>query len=67
MTHTDSTDDDKIMSYHWEEVEGPVREQKITGDTQTLKLTDLVPGSYVIRSVIVVDYTGINMTQNPTF
>ncbi|XP_033640190.1 dyslexia-associated protein KIAA0319-like protein isoform X3 [Asterias rubens] len=53
----DSTDDDKIMSYHWEEVEGPVREQKITGDTQTLKLTDLVPGSYVI-SLTVTDSDG---------
>ena len=45
----DSTDDDKIVSYHWEEIKGPVRETKITGDTQTLQLTDLVPGSYVIR------------------
>ncbi len=54
---TDSTDDDKIMSYQWEEIEGPVREQKITGDTQTLKLTDLVPGSYVI-SLTVTDADG---------
>ncbi|XP_032901087.1 dyslexia-associated protein KIAA0319-like protein homolog isoform X2 [Amblyraja radiata] len=49
-----STDDDKIISYQWEEVKGPLREEKVSADTQILKLTNLVPGNYTF-SLTVVD------------
>uniref|UniRef100_A0A8D2FHQ0 KIAA0319 like n=1 Tax=Theropithecus gelada TaxID=9565 RepID=A0A8D2FHQ0_THEGE len=41
-----STDDDKIVQYHWEELKGPLREEKISEDTAILKLSKLVPGNY---------------------
>lgn len=47
--NVESTDDTKIVSYHWEEVEGPVREEKISTDTPVLHLSNLVPGYYTFR------------------
>ncbi|KAM4044544.1 dyslexia-associated protein KIAA0319-like protein homolog isoform 1-T2 [Anomaloglossus baeobatrachus] len=47
-----STDDEKIVSYHWEELKGPLREEKITADTAILKLTNLVPGNYTFRLTV---------------
>ncbi|XP_054546898.1 dyslexia-associated protein KIAA0319-like protein homolog isoform X3 [Talpa occidentalis] len=52
-----STDDDKIVQYHWEELKGPLREEKISGDTAILKLSKLVPGNYTF-SLTVVDSDG---------
>ncbi|NXQ98055.1 K319L protein, partial [Sagittarius serpentarius] len=52
-----STDDDKIVSYHWEELKGPLREEKVSSDTAILKLTNLVPGDYTF-SLTVVDSDG---------
>ncbi|NXU49113.1 K319L protein, partial [Turnix velox] len=52
-----STDDDKIVSYHWEELKGPLREEKVSSDTAVLTLTNLVPGSYTF-SLTVVDSDG---------
>ncbi|XP_053123169.1 dyslexia-associated protein KIAA0319-like protein homolog [Hemicordylus capensis] len=52
-----STDDDKIVSYHWEELKGPLREEKVSADTDILKLTNLVPGNYTF-SLTVVDSDG---------
>ncbi|NWQ60758.1 K319L protein, partial [Neopipo cinnamomea] len=52
-----STDDDKIVSYHWEELKGPLREEKVSSDTAILKLTNLVPGNYTF-SLTVVDSDG---------
>ncbi|KAM9244560.1 dyslexia-associated protein KIAA0319-like protein homolog isoform 2-T3 [Dugong dugon] len=52
-----STDDDKIIQYHWEELKGPLREEKISGDTAILKLSKLVPGNYTF-SLTVVDSDG---------
>ncbi|KAH0631123.1 hypothetical protein JD844_005255 [Phrynosoma platyrhinos] len=52
-----STDDDKIVSYHWEELKGPLREEKVSADTPILKLTNLVPGNYTF-SLTVVDSDG---------
>lgn len=49
LLSSESTDDEKIVSYHWEELKGPLREEKITGDTEILKLTNLVPGNYTFR------------------
>lgn len=45
----ESTDDDKIVQYHWEELKGPLREEKISEDTAILKLSKLVPGNYTFR------------------
>lgn len=45
----ESTDDDKIVAWHWEEVKGPLREEKVSADTAILKLTSLVPGNYTFR------------------
>ncbi|XP_068125203.1 dyslexia-associated protein KIAA0319-like protein homolog [Hyperolius riggenbachi] len=47
-----STDDEKIVRYLWEELKGPLREEKITGDTEILKLTNLVPGNYTFRLTV---------------
>ncbi|KAG6929170.1 KIAA0319 like [Chelydra serpentina] len=52
-----STDDDKIVSFHWEELKGPLREEKVSTDTAILKLTNLVPGNYTF-SLTVVDSDG---------
>ncbi|NXK91654.1 K319L protein, partial [Formicarius rufipectus] len=52
-----STDDDRIVSYHWEELKGPLREEKVSGDTDILTLTNLVPGNYTF-SLTVVDSDG---------
>uniref|UniRef100_A0A8D2Q398 KIAA0319 like n=1 Tax=Varanus komodoensis TaxID=61221 RepID=A0A8D2Q398_VARKO len=52
-----STDDDKIVSYHWEELKGPLREEKVSADTAILTLTNLVPGNYTF-SLTVVDSDG---------
>ncbi|XP_051520354.1 dyslexia-associated protein KIAA0319-like protein [Myxocyprinus asiaticus] len=52
-----STDDDKVMSWHWEEVKGPLREEKASGDTAILTLNNLVPGNYTF-SLTVTDSDG---------
>ncbi|KAF1541214.1 hypothetical protein FQV20_0012941, partial [Eudyptula albosignata] len=52
-----STDDDKIVSYHWEELKGPLREEKVSSDSAVLTLTNLVPGNYTF-SLTVVDSDG---------
>ncbi|XP_010132663.1 PREDICTED: dyslexia-associated protein KIAA0319-like protein, partial [Buceros rhinoceros silvestris] len=52
-----STDDDRIVSYHWEELKGPLREEKVSSDTPILTLTNLVPGNYMF-SLTVVDSDG---------
>ena len=50
----ESTDDTKIVSYHWEEVNGPFREEKISADSPVLHLSNLVPGNYTFRQVASV-------------
>ncbi|MFT7811138.1 dyslexia-associated protein KIAA0319-like protein homolog isoform X1 [Arapaima gigas] len=58
-----STDDDKIVLWHWEEVKGPLREEKVSADTALLTLTNLVPGNYTF-SLTVTDSDGAqNSTQ----
>ncbi|XP_072466176.1 dyslexia-associated protein KIAA0319-like protein homolog isoform X2 [Notamacropus eugenii] len=52
-----STDDDKIVRFHWEELKGPLREEKVSEDTAILKLTNLVPGNYTF-SLTVMDSFG---------
>ncbi|XP_054592439.1 dyslexia-associated protein KIAA0319-like protein isoform X1 [Nothobranchius furzeri] len=58
-----STDDDKVVAWHWEEVKGPLREEKVSADTPILTLTSLVPGNYTF-SLTVTDSDGAtNWTQ----
>ncbi|MBN3314362.1 K0319 protein, partial [Atractosteus spatula] len=57
-----STDDDKIVSYHWEEVTGPLREQKASADTAILHLSDLVPGNYTFRLTVIDSDGAANST-----
>ncbi|XP_063041338.1 dyslexia-associated protein KIAA0319-like protein [Engraulis encrasicolus] len=52
-----STDDEKIVKFHWEEVKGPLREEKVSADTDILTLTNLVPGNYTF-SLTVTDSDG---------
>ncbi|KAG8520367.1 Dyslexia-associated protein, partial [Galemys pyrenaicus] len=47
-----STDDTQIVSYHWEEVNGPIREEKFSADSPVLQLSDLVPGNYTFRLTV---------------
>ncbi|XP_048468998.1 dyslexia-associated protein KIAA0319-like [Rhincodon typus] len=53
-----SMDDDRIVSYHWEEVKGPLREQKASANTAILHLSNLVTGNYTFR-LTVLDSDGI--------
>ncbi|XP_012588402.1 PREDICTED: dyslexia-associated protein KIAA0319 homolog isoform X2 [Condylura cristata] len=46
-----STDDTHIVSYHWEEINGPIRE-KFSADSPVLHLSDLVPGNYTFRLTV---------------
>lgn len=48
-TIKESTDDDKVVAWHWEEVKGPLREEKVSADTIVLTLKSLVPGNYTFR------------------
>lgn len=54
-----STDDDdnRIAIYSWEQVQGPVDAHEISGDQDTLQLTNLNPGVYLIR-LTVTDFDG---------
>ncbi len=54
LCFSESTDDDKVVSWHWEEVKGPLREEKASGDTAILTLTNLVPGNYTFRYVLSI-------------
>ncbi|XP_044151462.1 dyslexia-associated protein KIAA0319 homolog [Bufo gargarizans] len=52
-----STDDDKIIAYHWEQTEGSLQEMNTEEDNPVLHLTNLVPGNYTFR-LTVADYDG---------
>ncbi|XP_075995405.1 dyslexia-associated protein KIAA0319-like protein [Genypterus blacodes] len=52
-----SKDDDKVVAWLWEDVKGPLREEKVSADTAVLTLTNLVPGNYTF-SLKVTDSDG---------
>ncbi|XP_063116029.1 dyslexia-associated protein KIAA0319 homolog isoform X3 [Cavia porcellus] len=60
-----STDDTEIVSYHWEEVSGPVLEEKISADSPVLYLSHLVPGNYTFR-LTVADSDGATNSTTAT-
>ncbi|NWV90239.1 K0319 protein, partial [Machaerirhynchus nigripectus] len=57
-----SIDDVKIVSYHWEEIKGPLREQKASADTPVLHLSNLVPGNYTFRLTVIDSDGAANST-----
>ncbi|XP_009988634.1 PREDICTED: dyslexia-associated protein KIAA0319 homolog isoform X1 [Tauraco erythrolophus] len=57
-----SVDDMKIVSYHWEEIKGPLREQKASADTPVLYLSNLVPGNYTFRLTVIDSDGAANST-----
>uniref|UniRef100_A0ABM5GAV5 Dyslexia-associated protein KIAA0319 homolog isoform X2 n=1 Tax=Pogona vitticeps TaxID=103695 RepID=A0ABM5GAV5_9SAUR len=56
-----STDDTKIVRYHWEEIEGPLRE-KASADTLVLHLPNLIPGNYTFRLTVMDSDGAVNST-----
>ncbi|NXC50563.1 K0319 protein, partial [Penelope pileata] len=57
-----SADDTKIVSYHWEEIKGPLRDQKASADTPVLRLSNLVPGNYTFRLTVIDSDGATNST-----
>ncbi|XP_009815399.2 dyslexia-associated protein KIAA0319 homolog isoform X2 [Gavia stellata] len=57
-----SIDDMKIVSYHWEEIKGPLREQKASADTPVLHLSNLIPGNYTFRLTVIDSDGAANST-----
>ncbi|KAM8841247.1 dyslexia-associated protein KIAA0319-like protein isoform 2-T2 [Spinachia spinachia] len=58
-----STDDDKVVAWHWEEVKGPLRENKVSTDTPVLTLTNLVHGNYTFNLTVTDSDGATNSTQ----
>ncbi|XP_064651810.1 dyslexia-associated protein KIAA0319-like protein isoform X2 [Lineus longissimus] len=65
---SESTDDDKIVKYNWEEVLGPLEEQKLeNSDKPMLMLPKLAPGKYRFKLTVTdsdgaTDSTVANVT-----
>ncbi|XP_039181370.1 dyslexia-associated protein KIAA0319 homolog isoform X2 [Crotalus tigris] len=57
-----SVDDIKIVSYHWEEIEGPLWEKKASADTPLLYLSNLIPGNYTFRLIVTDSDGAVNST-----
>ncbi|XP_077990087.1 dyslexia-associated protein KIAA0319-like protein [Glandiceps talaboti] len=57
-----STDDDKIVSYHWEEIKGPLREEKVVGDEALLTMKNLIPGTYTVQLTVTDSDGATNST-----
>ncbi|CAH1773920.1 unnamed protein product [Owenia fusiformis] len=49
---SESTDDDGVTTYLWEEVEGPIREDKISSNKPMLVMKDLKPGNYKFKLTV---------------
>ncbi|EDL32470.1 mCG116690 [Mus musculus] len=54
-----STDDTEIVSYHWEEVDGPFLGEEFPADTPILRLSNLVPGNYTFRQFLFSPLLGL--------
>ncbi|XP_059255542.1 dyslexia-associated protein KIAA0319 homolog isoform X2 [Mustela nigripes] len=58
-----STDDTKIVSYRWEEISGPSREEKTPADSPVLRLSNLIPGNYTFRLTVADSDGATNSTS----
>ncbi|XP_046375648.2 dyslexia-associated protein KIAA0319-like protein [Haliotis rufescens] len=65
---SDSTDDDHIVSYHWDEVIGPLQDQSGQGEEAMITLKNMAPGNYTFK-LTVTDSDGVtnSTTANVTF
>ncbi|XP_008555762.1 dyslexia-associated protein KIAA0319-like protein [Microplitis demolitor] len=62
-----STDDDSVISYHWELQQGPIGYQPNLVDTPTLQLDNLIAGNYTFKLTVqdsdhVTNFTTANIT-----
>lgn len=48
---SNSKDDDRVISYHWELQQGPIGYQPNLVDTPTLQLNNLIAGNYTFKLV----------------
>ncbi|XP_072267706.1 dyslexia-associated protein KIAA0319 homolog isoform X2 [Pyxicephalus adspersus] len=58
-----SSDDDKIMAYLWEEITGPSHQLKTVGEESVLHLSDLEPGNYTYRLTVTDSDGATNSTE----
>lgn len=58
-----SKDDDKVVAWLWEEVKGPLREEKVSANTSVLTLTNLVPGNYTFSLTVTDSDRATDSTQ----
>ncbi|XP_048730594.2 dyslexia-associated protein KIAA0319-like protein isoform X2 [Ostrea edulis] len=59
---SDSSDDDKIVKYLWEEMSGPLQDHKIQDDKNMLTLKELVPGNYIFKLTVTDSDGATNST-----
>lgn len=58
-----SRDDDRIVSWHWDLIQGPIGYQPTLPETSTLQLNDLTsPGNYTFRLTIADSDGALNST-----
>ncbi|KAF4087926.1 hypothetical protein AMELA_G00077080 [Ameiurus melas] len=60
-----SSDDSGIVSYLWEQVDGPLWNSDGPMNTSVLKLQNIPPGDYTFR-LMVVDFKGLNDSTTAT-
>ncbi|CAL1530068.1 unnamed protein product [Lymnaea stagnalis] len=59
-----STDDEKIVTFKWEEVSGPLKQDNnLNLDDQMLTLKDMAPGNYTFRLTVTDSDGASNSTQ----
>ncbi|XP_078332823.1 dyslexia-associated protein KIAA0319-like protein isoform X1 [Crassostrea virginica] len=59
---SDSSDDDKIVKYLWEEMSGPLQDHTLQDDKNMLTLKDLVPGNYIFKLTVTDSDGATNST-----
>uniref|UniRef100_A0A4W3HWM1 KIAA0319 n=1 Tax=Callorhinchus milii TaxID=7868 RepID=A0A4W3HWM1_CALMI len=62
---SESTDDDRIADYRWEEIKGPLRDQKASANVPILHISNLVLGNYTLR-LTVTDSDGVENSTTAT-
>ncbi|KAK3763053.1 hypothetical protein RRG08_014841 [Elysia crispata] len=60
---SDSTDDDKIVTWKWEEVSGPLQDHDLNSEGQMLNLKDMAPGNYTFRLTVTDSDGATNSTS----